>query len=108
MTAVCVEIMEYFDVLVITVSGDNWNQRFQRIIALPESSTLERYLKYSELYALNKDFVNTATSYAQTIISEYFLHVKDKSIVAKSMGGVAGGQVEPPIYITHTHTWQLL
>ena len=50
-------------------------------------------MKYRELYALNKDFVNTATSYAQTIISEYFLHVKDKSIVARSMGGVAGGQV---------------
>ena len=50
-------------------------------------------MKYSELYTLNKDFVNTATSYAQTIISEYFLHVKDKSIVAKNMGGIAGGQV---------------
>ena len=35
----------------------------------------------------------TAKTYAKTIISEYFLHVKDKGIICKNMGGVAGGQV---------------
>jgi hypothetical protein len=37
--------------------------------------------------------VSTAQTYAKTIISEYFLHVKDKGIVCKNMGGIAGGQV---------------
>ncbi len=41
---------------------------------------------------LNRDFVSIAKTYAQTIISEYFLHTKDKSIVAKNIGGLAGGQ----------------
>jgi hypothetical protein len=37
--------------------------------------------------------VSTASTYAKTIISEYYLHVKDKGIVCKNMGGIAGGQV---------------
>jgi len=78
--------------ITINDSGDNWNQRYQRIISMPENTPLERSAKYSLLSMLNHDFVNTAKSYAQTIISEYFLHIKDKSIVAKDMGGVAGGK----------------
>ena len=37
--------------------------------------------------------VATAKTYAKTIISEYFLHVKDKTILRKNLGGYAGGQV---------------
>mmetsp|Transcript_9515 Transcript_9515/g.17842 ORF Transcript_9515/g.17842 Transcript_9515/m.17842 type:complete len:990 (+) Transcript_9515:148-3117(+) len=73
-------------------TGENWNQRFQKIILLPEDTQLERSSKFIALNALNKDFVSTAKTYAKTIISEYFLHVKDKGIVCKNMGGVAGGQ----------------
>mmetsp|Transcript_22531 Transcript_22531/g.32926 ORF Transcript_22531/g.32926 Transcript_22531/m.32926 type:complete len:1011 (+) Transcript_22531:60-3092(+) len=78
--------------LTVNDAGDNWNQRFQRIMDMPENTDLERSIKYAELYTLNHDFVHTATTYAQTIISEYFLHIKDKSIVAKNMGGIAGGE----------------
>jgi hypothetical protein len=69
-------------------------------VSLPEGTTIEKALKYSELYTLNRDFVSTAKTYARTIISEFFLHVKDKSIVARSMGGIAGGQVHPS-FILH-------
>ena len=79
--------------ITINDSGDNWNKRYQRIIHLPENTLLERTAKYSELSMLNHDFVSTAKTYAQTIISEYFLHTKDKTILAKNLGGVAGGQV---------------
>jgi hypothetical protein len=79
--------------ITINDSGDNWNKRYQRIIHLPENTILERTAKYSELSMLNHDFVSTAKTYAQTIISEYFLHTKDKTILAKNLGGVAGGQV---------------
>lgn len=60
---------------------------------MPENTELERSIKYAELYTLNHDFVSTAKNYAQTIISEFFLHKKDKSIHAKKMGGIAGGEV---------------
>lgn len=80
--------------MTIDDTGDNWNQRFQRALDLPEDSMDEKILKYQALSAINKDFVSSATRYAKTIISEYFLHVKDKSIRARNFGGFAGGQVE--------------
>lgn len=36
-------------------TGENWNQRFQKIIVLPEVTQLERSAKYIALDALNKD-----------------------------------------------------
>lgn len=79
--------------MTVDDTGDNWNQRFQRAIDLPEASIDEKIEKYQTLSAINKDFVSSATRYAKTIISEYFLHVKDKSIRSKNFGGFAGGQV---------------
>lgn len=79
--------------MTVEDTGDNWNQRFQRAMDLPEGNMEECILKYQTLSAINKDFVSSATRYAKTIISEYFLHVKDKSIRAKNFGGFAGGQV---------------
>ena len=81
--------------VTINDSGDNWNQRYQRIMSFPEITASDRALKYSQLSMLNHDFVTTAKTYAQTIISEYYLHTKDKSIRAKNLGGVAGGEVRP-------------
>ena len=80
---------------LITVNdlGDNWNQRFQRIREMPESNIEDKTRKYAALSALNRDFVSTATTYAATIISEYFLHRKDKSITAQDLGGAHGGKV---------------
>jgi hypothetical protein len=79
--------------MTVEDTGDNWNQRFQRAMDMPEDSVDERILKFQTLSATNKDFVSSSTRYAKTIISEYFLHVKDKSIRAKNFGGFAGGQV---------------
>lgn len=36
-------------------TGENWNQRFQKIVVLPENTQLERSSKYIALDALNKD-----------------------------------------------------
>lgn len=78
--------------ITINDSGDNWNRQFQRIMEMPEESKSDRVRKYAMLSTLNKDFVNAAKTYAQIIISEYFLHVQNKSIVAKNIGGLAGGK----------------
>jgi hypothetical protein len=90
-----IEKMLFYRQRKVTINdlGDNWNKRYQRIIGLSENTILERTTKYSELSILNHDFVSTAKTYAQTIISEYFLHTKDKTIHAMKIGGVAGGQV---------------
>lgn len=79
--------------LTVDDTGENWNRQFQIIMDMPENTKLERSHKYHLLATLNNDFVNVAKTYAEIIISEYFLHTKNKSIVAKSLGGIAGGKV---------------
>lgn len=86
--------------MTVEDTGDNWNQRFQRALDMPESCMDEKITKYQTLSAINKDFVSSATRYAKTIISEYFLHVKDKSIRSKNFGGFAGGQVNRHVNLT--------
>jgi hypothetical protein len=41
--------------VIIYDTGENWNQRFQKIIVLPEKTQLERSSKYIALDTLNKD-----------------------------------------------------
>lgn len=75
-----------------TPDVDNWNFRFQNIIAYPETTKEEKLLKYSSLNGLNRDFIATASVYAKTIISEYFLPDDLKSVKTKDIGGYAGGK----------------
>ena len=60
--------------------GTNWNARFQQALALSERTDTERLYKYTLLTEINRDFLATAETYAKTVISEYFVHAKDKSI----------------------------
>jgi hypothetical protein len=78
--------------ITVQDTGDNWNQRFQRALDMPEGTAEDKIFKYKTLSAINNDFVTSATRYAKTIISEYFLHTQHKSIRAKNFGGFAGGQ----------------
>ena len=75
-------------------NGENWNSRFQALLNLGENTLEDRIYKFSCLCSLNNDFVATATLYAKTIISEYFIHVKDKTVGDRSeyFGGIAGGK----------------
>ena len=75
-------------------NGENWNQRFQTLLELRENTIEDRIYKYSCLSSLNNDFVEASTLYAKAIISEYYLHVKDKTILDRSaaIGGLAGGE----------------
>ena len=79
--------------MTVDDTGDNWNMRFQSAVDMPEKTRDEAIAKYQTLSAINQDFVASATRYAKTIISEYFLHAQHKSIRAKNFGGFAGGQV---------------
>jgi hypothetical protein len=73
-------------------TGDNWNERFQLALAMPENTQADRILKYKCMSSLNSDFLSSATTYAKIIISEHFLHAKDKCISESSrLGGEAGG-----------------
>lgn len=58
----------------------NWNERFQAALDLDEDSEDLCYLKWQRLTTVNRDFVAAAMTYGKTIISEYFLDTKDKSI----------------------------
>ena len=78
--------------ITVQDTGDNWNQRFQKALDMPEETIEDKMFKYKTLSAINNEFVTSATRYAKTIISEYFLHTQHKSIRAKNFGGFAGGQ----------------
>lgn len=78
--------------ITINDTGENWNQRFQAALELSENTQEERLYKYRMLTSINRDFVSAAVSYAKTIISEYFLHSKDRSILPRNLGGIAGGK----------------
>ncbi|CAM9404485.1 unnamed protein product, partial [Phaeothamnion confervicola] len=76
----------------IADTGENWNGRFQEALDMPEDTPQHQYRKYMMLTTLNRDFVHAAVTYGQTIISEYFVHTKDKSIRPRRLGGIAGGR----------------
>lgn len=58
----------------------NWNELFQEALELPEDNDDECYTKWQRLTTVNRDFVAAAVTYGKTIISEYFLPTRDKSI----------------------------
>lgn len=59
---------------------------------MPESTTEEKLMKYTILNGLNRDFISASTTYAKTIISEYFLDTNLKSVKVEQIGGFAGGK----------------
>eukprot|EP01127_Copromyxa_protea_P002621 TRINITY_DN1255_c0_g3_i1.p1 TRINITY_DN1255_c0_g3~~TRINITY_DN1255_c0_g3_i1.p1 ORF type:complete len:1791 (-),score=341.55 TRINITY_DN1255_c0_g3_i1:71-5443(-) len=65
---------------------DDWNERFQQILHMPES--LQKNTLLSQLYA---DFVYAAKTYGRIIISEKFLPNDKKEIKPFDAGGRAGG-----------------
>eukprot|EP00903_Cladosiphon_okamuranus_P015185 g14039.t1 len=69
----------------------NWNELFQAALDLPEQSTDQCYVKWQRLTTVNRDFVAAAVTYGKTIISEYFLDNRDKSIKPVEVGGACGG-----------------
>ncbi|CAN0043531.1 unnamed protein product, partial [Ectocarpus sp. 12 AP-2014] len=69
----------------------NWNELFQSALDLPEETPDQCYRKWERLTTVNRDFKATAVTYGKTIISEYFLKTKHKSIRLKEIGGRAGG-----------------
>lgn len=70
-----------------SIAQDDWNGRFQKIKALPDG-----LVKYTLMNGLNRDFIASASVYAKTIISEYFLEDSLKSIRVQEIGGQAGGK----------------
>ncbi|CAM9443280.1 unnamed protein product, partial [Ectocarpus fasciculatus] len=72
--------------------GDNWNERWQEALSLPNKTKMDITYKRRSLDAVYSDFVHTAVTYGRTIISEYFLHEYMKSVKPKRLGGVAGGK----------------
>ncbi|CAM9754308.1 unnamed protein product, partial [Scytosiphon promiscuus] len=76
----------------MTDRGDNWNERWQEALSLPNNTEMDKGYRRSSLDAVYSDFVHTAVTYGRTIISEYFLHEYMKSVKPKQLGGVAGGK----------------
>jgi len=78
--------------ILVHDTGDNWNARFQQALQMPQNTPLQRRARWHALGSVSKDFSAAAVTYGQIIISEYFLHIKDKSVKPKKVGGIAGGK----------------
>lgn len=73
-------------------AGDNWLALFQHASSLPTSTQAERLYKQKMEAIVYRDFMNTATLYGRTIISEFFLHSYQRSIRPREIGGLSGGK----------------
>ncbi|GAM24988.1 hypothetical protein SAMD00019534_081630 [Acytostelium subglobosum LB1] len=73
--------------------GIGWNEKFQRLLLLPEDDLDKKYVKYKHLSSLSKDFLHAAITYGKIIIEEAFIDTRFKTIMSvPSLGGQAGGE----------------
>jgi len=64
----------------------DWNERFQRVLEMGESTLAAANLKYKLLARLSVDFVEIAKTYGKVIISEHLLPDSKKTIKPLSLG----------------------
>lgn len=71
----------------------DWNKDFQNLVrTIKESSFSPDRSNYRSLNQITKQFTDTATLYAEIIISEICLPQELKTIKSIDVGGIAGGQ----------------
>ena len=70
----------------------NWNQKFQQLLELEDSTEEQCFKKYRKLSALSADFVHTAKNVGKMIISEFSFKKEERTFDPKNVGGVAGGE----------------
>eukprot|EP01130_Rhizamoeba_saxonica_P007288 TRINITY_DN2942_c0_g1_i7.p1 TRINITY_DN2942_c0_g1~~TRINITY_DN2942_c0_g1_i7.p1 ORF type:complete len:1220 (-),score=212.02 TRINITY_DN2942_c0_g1_i7:96-3755(-) len=81
-----------YDRIVPHNSRFDWNQRFQDILELPQTTTDEVLSRYERLRSLGNDFIHTAKTFGKIIIEEIFVPNEEKTIRPdKQMGGIGGG-----------------
>lgn len=66
---------------VLPVHRTQWAERFHHALRLPESNPEQIQEKYSEVLQVCQDFIETATSVALVLIREYYLPMRDKSLL---------------------------
>jgi len=70
----------------------HWNEGFQAAFALPETTREEALHKYRTLSGLASDFVNEASAYGKTIITELSRRAESRTInTQQQFQGVLGG-----------------
>merc|ERR1712137_1168416 len=70
----------------------NWNERFQELLDLDDSTEEKCLEKYQKLSALSADFVHTAKNFGKVIISERSFKNDHRTLCPRIVGGVAGGE----------------
>jgi Clustered mitochondria/Translation initiation factor eIF3 subunit 135 len=69
-----------------------WNDRFQAVHEMPETTFQDMHAKYRALTQLSVEFVDVAKAYGRTIISELHLSEQQKTVSARIHKGFAGGR----------------
>ena len=70
----------------------DWNGEFQYLYEMPSTTPYEREQREREVSALLNDFSSFSLRVAETIVSEQYLPVSDRSIPPMNIGGIAGGE----------------
>jgi hypothetical protein len=86
------EIEDFLGTIERKHSSDRnrWYNDYFDALAMPESTKKMKLKKYRALNSIHQDFVAAATSYAKTIISEFFLPHEHKTLRPFEIGGQGG------------------
>ena len=74
-----------------TVKWEDWNERFQNALNMPQQTLEERIKRFDAINTINEDFKCVATDCSRAIVDEMFIRESEKTIFPKMLNGVAGG-----------------
>lgn len=75
---------------VLSAHRSKWSERFQCALRLPDESPTQVQTKYTELFQVCQDFIETATSIALTLVREIHLPAQQKSILPIGQSAIDG------------------
>ncbi|KAK1939175.1 EIN3-binding F-box protein 1 [Phytophthora citrophthora] len=75
---------------VLPTHRTQWSERFQNALRLSEGNSDQIQAKYTEILQICQDFIETATGVALVLVREYYLPLRDKSILPTKESSIDG------------------
>ncbi|KAL3667927.1 hypothetical protein V7S43_006804 [Phytophthora oleae] len=75
---------------VLPAHRTRWSERFQNALRLSEGDSDQIQAKYTEILQICQDFIETATAVALVLVREFYLPLRDKSILPTRESSIDG------------------
>ncbi|KAG1688136.1 hypothetical protein DVH05_004006 [Phytophthora capsici] len=75
---------------VLPAHRTRWSDRFQNALRLSEGDSDQIQAKYTEILQICQDFIETATAVALVLVREFYLPLRDKSILPTKESTIDG------------------